>query len=160
MSQRWQVKDADSARLLDHICGHSSQLLALKSEASQVNLVSELASAIGDTHVESHKIAEAISVLDQQRALICGLQSAHLNAVKIAAALTEACKLAQDGAIDVGDVIDHARQALIDGTVKLSSVDELFDQSPGEVVTGTAEVQTAPSGQQQDILTQMLRSLK
>jgi hypothetical protein len=110
--------------------------------------------------VESQKIAEALSVLDQQRALICGLQSAHLNAVKIAAALTEACKLAQDGAIDVGDVIDHARQALIDGTVKLSSVDELFDQSPGDVISGVAEGQFAPTGQQQDILTQMLRSLK
>jgi hypothetical protein len=144
--------------LFDFICAKSAQIIALPSDSIPVKTVkvgSELTT-------ESSKIAEAVRVIDQQQALIGGLQSAHLQAVKIAAALAEATKLAQDGAIDVGDVFDFARRSLVNGTVKLSSVDDLFDQSPGEIITGAAaEVAgktAAPEGT--DILTRTLRDIR
>ena len=106
---------------------------------------------------DSSKIAEAIDVLNQQQALIGGLQLAHNNAVKVAAALTEAVKLAQDGMIDVSDVIEHTKRSLASGNVKLSSVDELFNLSPGEIVH---EAETTQSSGSADVLTQTIRDLR
>lgn len=104
----------------------------------------------------TEKIATALQVMTQQQALIGGLQSAHLDAVKIAAALAEAVKLAQDGAIDVCDIMEVARKAVKTGSVKLSSVDDLFEQSPGDLV-GTAK---EPGTGGTDPLTSTLRELK
>jgi len=152
----------DAAKVLEFIQGHSNHVLSLYKSGDNLQFSEKVASTvegIKEMNVESSKIAEAICIIDQQKDLIRGLQQAQLNSVKVAAALTEAVKLAQDGAIDVGDVIDYAKSSLINGTVKLSSVDELFDQSPGEVIQG---VETGGSkGQDQgiDILTQTLRGL-
>jgi hypothetical protein len=109
---------------------------------------------VKEASADVQKVAEAIGVINQQRDLICGLQFASLQNLKIAAALTESCKLAQDGAIDTSDVIDCARKLLANGSVKCSSVDEIFSQSPGEVIQCTEK----PT-QSADVLTQTLREL-
>jgi hypothetical protein len=137
--------------LLSFITGNSSRILSLQNNSVPVELLS-VKEASGD----SEKISQAIGVLNQQRDLIRGLQSAHLQCAKIAAALTEACKLAQDGAIDVEDVVEHARRLLKTGSVKLSAVDEEFSQTPGDVISAETDGESSSST---DVLTQTLRSL-
>ena len=135
--------------ILDFICSNSSQILALQQPQNSVNLLS-----VKEASADEQKVAEAIGVINQQRDLICGLQFASTQHLKIAAALTESCKLAQDGAIDVSDVIEHARRLLKNGSVKTSSIEEEFNQSPGDVI-----IEGKPEGQQADVLTQTLREL-
>lgn len=84
--------------------------------------------------IDPRKIAAAASVIGRQTALIGELKSAHSESVKVAAALAGAVKLAQDGAIDIEDVFDVAREAIEHGSVKLSCVDAVFDLSPGDIV--------------------------
>jgi hypothetical protein len=81
--------------------------------------------------VDAHKLASL--VIDKQANLISELQTAHNKVAEYAAALAQAVKLAQDGAIDVSDVLDHARQLINDRSVKLSAADDVFNQSPGEL---------------------------
>jgi hypothetical protein len=65
-------------------------------------------------------------------------------------------KLAQDGAIDVGDVLTFAQRSIADGTVKLSALDELsVAPAAGEPVNVGS---TAAPGQKLDVLTSYLRS--
>jgi hypothetical protein len=92
------------------------------------------------------KLAEAAAhALNQQNVLLGELHSAYVNQAKLAAALCQAVKLAKDGIIDVCDVEDTAQQLIKDGSVKLSSVDALFTESPGRIVeSGTATEQLDP----------------
>lgn len=103
--------------------------------------------------VDAQKLAS--HVIEKQAALISELHTEHHRVAKYAAALAQAVQLAEDGAIDVSDIKDHARQLIASGSVKLSAADDVFDQSPGElqgpVVKG--------SGERLDPLTKLLRSL-
>lgn len=110
-------------------------------------------------------MTKAASVIAQQDVLIGELQSARQHAVKTAAALAEAAKLAQEGRIDVEDLFEVADRLLKSGNVKLSSLDEVFDQSPGEIQGADAEAVTERSATPlaatgADTLTQALRSLR
>lgn len=134
--------------ILDFICSNSSRILELQNSTPVL-----YSTPVKVASTDTEKIAEAIDVINQQRDLIRGLQLAQLEAVKIAAALTEACKLAQDGAIDVTDVVDNAHKLLVSNSVKLSSIEE-FNASPGEIVAGN---ESTP--QDVDVLTQTLREL-
>lgn len=156
--------------MLDFLRLKSAEIMALPKPDSDINYSSnervvKLSGMLKGAQVDSletSKIAEALEVLTQQQALIGGLQLAHIDAVKVAAALTEAVKLAQDGAIDVSDVFNHARSALALGTVKLSSADDLFDQSPGEIIQGSEPEKKAAQqpSQQPDVLTQTIRTIR
>jgi hypothetical protein len=105
--------------------------------------------------IETHKLAAR--VISQQSNLISELQTEHLRVAKYAAALAQAVTLAQDGAIDVSDIQNHARQLISSGSVKLSAADDVFDQSPGEL-HGSSN-QSNASSSRLDPLTSMLRSL-
>ena len=131
------------------------------------------ASRNSEEGVPSEKVAKVVATLDRQNRLIGELRSAHLNSVKIAAALAGAVKLAQDGAIDNEDIFDVAREALLNGSVKLSALESVFEESPGEVVDdgktagGTAHPAPAipgfagpSSAREQDVLTATLRALR
>ncbi len=123
--------------------------------------VAALSRELQVNNLETTKIAQAVNVLTQQQALIGGLQQAHTDSVKVAAALTEAVKLAQDGAIDVSDVFDHARTLLMNGNVKISSAGEIFDQSPGDIVVEPKGPESEKKANQQaDALTQTLRTMR
>jgi hypothetical protein len=114
-----------------------------------------LTSASNHSTVDAQKLASF--VIDKQAALISELQAAHVKVAHHAAALAQAVKLAQDGAIDVSDIDDHARQLIHDGSVKLSAADDLFDQTPGELITRTENVS---GGQKLDPLTRYLREVQ
>jgi len=105
--------------------------------------------------VDTHKLAAR--VITQQSNLISELQTEHERVAKYAAALAQAVTLAQDGAIDVSDIQNHARQLIASGSVKLSAADDVFDQSPGELQGPVGR----PSGDtpRLDPLTSLLRSL-
>jgi hypothetical protein len=117
-------------------------------------------SAVESTTTEAMR--KAASAIAQQEALIGELQSARQKAVKAAAALVEATKLAQEERIDVADIFDVANRLITDGTVKLSSYDEAFDQSPGEIQEpAAAEDRAAPDAStRSDVLTATLRSMR
>jgi hypothetical protein len=100
------------------------------------------------------KLAHAARVLDQQNALLGELHSAYNKQAKLAAALCQAVKLAEDGVIDVVDVRSTARQLVADGSVKMSAVESMFMESPGQVVSSDA-----PARSQLDPLTAYLRSV-
>lgn len=136
---------------LDLIVSKRAEFISLPAEVQNSNICSESAPSMTDA-----KYANAIQVLDQQMALISGLQLALNRSVKVAAALAEAAKLAEDGVIDSSDVISHARQALEDDRIKMSSVNDIFNQSPGELI-GDAVVAAAASASA-DPLTQYLRN--
>lgn len=87
----------------------------------------------GSADVDPGKIASAVLAIDRLTSLVSDLQQAHDSSVKVAAALAGAVKLAQDGVIDVEDIFDIARESIERGSIKLSSVDEVFYEHPGEV---------------------------
>jgi len=101
------------------------------------------ASATGSEAVDSAKLAAAALAMDRLTNLIGELQQAHASSVKVAAALAGAVKLAQDGAIDVEDIFDITRDAIAHGSVKLSSIDELFSEQPGHLVGDDSEASAA-----------------
>lgn len=107
---------------------------------------------------DNEAILKAASVINQQQALLGELQSAHKNAVKIAAALVEAATLARDGAIGPEDILDHARRSIANDSVKISSAEEIFDLSPGKLdgPEQSAETGSTPT---MDPLTATLREL-
>lgn len=116
--------------------------------------------------LSSEAMAKAASTITQQQALIGELQSARQHAVKTAAALAEAAKLAQEGRIDLEDIFETADRLLKSGNVKLSSLDEAFDQSPGDLLGPEAEAETKRSDATSatapgaDVLTTALRALR
>jgi len=124
--------------------------------------------------IDPGKIAAAVLALDRLTSLVSELQEAHDSSAKVAAALAGAVKLAQDGVIDVEDVFDIARESIERGSVKLSAIDELFVEQPGELVGDEApeavkEATGRPvpgfsdaSGQHEptDVLTATLRLLR
>jgi hypothetical protein len=96
-----------------------------------------------------HKYAQ---VLEQQNALLGELHSAYSQQAKMASALCQAVKLANDGVIDVSDILSTANRLIADGSVKLSAVDSVFTETPGSVMKTEAEVAKL------DPLTSYLRS--
>lgn len=104
------------------------------------------------TRLEGAKLAHVANVLDQQNALLGELHSAYKEKAKLAAALCQAVKLAEDGVIDVSDVVDTARRLVTDGSVKMSAVDAAYEQTPGTLVQPTAQ-----AAGQMDPLTALLR---
>jgi hypothetical protein len=124
--------------------------------------------------IDPGKIAAAVLALDRLTSLVSELQEAHDSSAKVAAALAGAVKLAQDGVIDTEDIVDIARESIERGSVKLSAIDELFAEQPGELVEGDApETVKAATGRplpgfgdasgrhdQTDVLTATLRSLR
>jgi hypothetical protein len=105
--------------------------------------------------VDAQKLAS--HVIEKQAALISELQTEHHRVAKYAAALAQAVRLARDGAIDLDDVEEHARQLIASGSVKMSAADDVFDQSPGDLqVNGR---QSNDGEAKLDPLTKMLRSL-
>lgn len=137
-----------ATNILDFIIQERGSLLHLQNKQAAVNSSSSGLSP-----------SAAVFVLDQQSSLISGLQRALNESMKVAAALAEAAKLAEDGMIDSSDVLNHARRALVDGTVKVSSVNDIFDQSPGQVISGNASTHPTKSAAL-DPLTSALRSIK
>lgn len=107
------------------------------------------------TEVKCGDLRDAAGVIERQRTLIGELQSKHAHERKTAAALAQAVKLAQDGLIDVSDIGEHAHRLLKEGSVKQSSVDELFGLTPGEL-SGEAKA-TGSNGEKLDSLTRVLR---
>lgn len=105
--------------------------------------------------VDAQKLAS--HVITKQAVLISELQTEHHRVAKYAAALAQAVRLAQDGAIDVNDIQDHARQLIASGSVKLSAADDVFDQSPGELQGPVGR--PSGDGQRLDPLTSLLRQL-
>lgn len=88
----------------------------------------------GSAEIDPGKLASAVLAIDRLTSLVSDLQQAHDSSVKVAAALAGAVKLAQDGVIDVEDIFDIARESIERGSVKLSTIDELFHEQPGELV--------------------------
>lgn len=103
--------------------------------------------------IDGTKLAHVARILDQQNALLGELHSDLQQKTKMAAALCQAVKLAEDGVIDVSDIRDTARRLVADGSVKTSEIDALFNESPGTLVANAA-----PIAGQMDPLTSMLRS--
>lgn len=118
--------------------------------------LSKMAAPEGQADVPHKKLAAAAQTIDRLVDLVRELQQAQDKSVKAAAALAGAVKLAQDGAIDVEDILDNAREALNRGHVKLSAVDELYEEQPGDLVAGETKKATGDV----DILTGTLRSLR
>lgn len=106
-----------------HDAGNDMQTLAGKMAATNN----------GHAVIDPTKAAAAVLAIDRLTTLVSDLQQAHSSSVKVAAALAGAVKLAQDGVIDVEDIFDIARESLEHGTVKVSSVDALFNEKPGEL---------------------------
>lgn len=73
----------------------------------------------------TQKLAQAAEAIDQLISAVGKLRESRAENVKLAAALVDAVKLAQDGAIDVGDILTVAQRSLANGTVKLSALDDL-----------------------------------
>ena len=147
--------------------------LGLQLRDELVNSFMHRDSGHGDTTpVDTVKLAASAEAIEQLSSLVGELRSSSRQSLKVAAALAGAVKLAQDGAIDVEDIFDVAREATENGTVKLSSADQIFDLSPGEIVedagphvaqaTGPAVpgFLGAQGGSGTDILTATLRSLR
>lgn len=128
----------------------------------------------GYAEIDPTKLASAVLAIDRLTSLVGDLQQAHDSSVKVAAALAGAVKLAQDGVIDVEDIFDIARESIERGSVKLSTIDELFNEQPGELVGDDApEAVKAATGlpvpgfgdvsgrhDPTDILTSTLRGLR
>ncbi len=147
-----------------HDAGSDMRILAGKVAATDY----------GSAAIDPGKIASAVLAIDRLTSLVGELQQAHDSSAKVAAALAGAVKLAQDGVIDVEDIFDIARESLERGSVKLSSIDELFIEQPGEVEGGEApEAVKAATGQPipgfgdasgsrevPDVLTATLRGLR
>jgi hypothetical protein len=108
--------------------------------------------------MDTAKLAMAADTIEQLGSLVGELRSAHHQSAKVAAALAGAVKLAQDGIIDIEDVFDTARESLLDGTVKMSSIDEVFASDPGEIVEGKHAGGRTQDGM--DSLTAFLRSAR
>lgn len=119
---------------------------------------------------DASKLAHALSALDRLASLVGELRASHLNGIKVAAALTGAIKLAQDGAIDLEDVFETARKALQNGSVKLSAAGEAYTAELGELVGPARELPVQANGPhvtgysypdgEVDVLTAALRSLR
>jgi len=92
-------------------------------------------------------------VLEQQNALLGELHSAYTKQAKMASALCQAVKLANDGVIDVSDILNTANRLIADGSVKISAVDSVFAETPGSVM------KTGTEADKLDPLTSYLRSV-
>jgi hypothetical protein len=104
----------------------------------------------------TQKLAQAAEAIDQLLGVVDQLRDSRSQNVKLAAALVNAVKLAQDGVIDVGDGLTFAQRSIADGTVKLSALDELsVAPAAGEPVNVGSP---AAQGQKLDVLTSYLRS--
>lgn len=103
---------------------------------------------------DATKLAQASQVLHQLSDCVGELRSAGNASLKVAAALAGAVRLAQDGLIDCADIFQVAQEAIVNGTVKLASLEEAFSVSPGEL-TGPPT-----AGTQMDPLTATLRHLR
>ncbi len=143
-----------ATNILDFVLDKRAQLLHLPTKQAAIYSVSKEL-----TKTANISPSAAVFVIDQQSSVISGLQRALNESMKVAAALAEAATLAKDGMIDSSDVIDHARRALVDGNVKVSSVNDIFDQSPGRIVSGNASNQPMDKAAKLDPLTSQLRSL-
>jgi len=104
--------------------------------------------------VDAQKLAS--HVIEKQAALISDLQTEHHRVAKYAAALVQAVRLVRDGAIDLDDVEEYARQLVASGSVKVSAVDDVFDQTPGDL-QGNDSRQSG-GAEKLDPLTKILRS--
>lgn len=96
------------------------------------------------------KVAAAAASVEQLASLLEGLCAKHTDTVKAAQALVDAVKLAQDGLIDVGDILDHVAQT---SEVKVAEIGRLVSER-------TEEAEPAQSGHQArgtDALTSFLR---
>jgi len=122
-----QLRDA-LVSCTPHDAGNDMRTLAGKTAATDT----------GSAVIDPGKIASAVLAIDRLTSLVSDLQQAHDTSVKVAAALAGAVKLAQDGVIDIEDVFDIARESIERGSVKLSAIDELFAEQPGELEGDTA----------------------
>jgi hypothetical protein len=96
------------------------------------------------------KISAALVSIQQLSSLVEELQSARLDATKVAAALAGATKLASEGVIDPDQIFQEAARHLEDGPAKIAQVIE----QPLPVVGGSVA-----EGSTLDPLTQTLRTL-
>lgn len=112
--------------------------------------------------VDAAKLAMVPDTIEKLASLVGDLQSAHAMTVQVVATLAGAVKLAQDGAIDVEDVFDFAREAILNGNVKLSSVDMVFDLDAGELIESedSSSKHSASDEKTKDALTSYLRGVR
>ncbi len=103
----------------------------------------------------TQKLAQAAEALDQLLGVVDQLRDSRSQNVKLAAALVNSVKLAQDGVIDVGDILTFAQRSIADGTVKLSALDELATAPEVGELAATASRPTDPK---LDVLTSFLRT--
>lgn len=103
----------------------------------------------------TQKLAQAAQAIDQLLGVVDQLKESRSQNVKLAAALVHSVKLAQDGVIDVSDILNFAQRSIADGSVKLSALDEL---SVAPVVGEAVAVAPAGGNDKLDVLTGYLRS--
>lgn len=130
-----------------------SSLAAAKTAADSRNAATMTGS---DVELEQQLI-KAAATIGQLVSAVERVQSAHAQSVKFAAALADAARLAQDGVIDAGTILDVAKRQMSANAVKLSALDGLFTQQPGDLV---GEAKGSSNGAQLDVLTAYLRSLR
>lgn len=114
-----------------------AQLQSVRETALQVSKSCVLSDQSNDKTassgtVDSTKLAQAAAALDRLLAVTDDLRAAHSLAVKTAAALVQAVKMADDGLLDVSEILSHAREVVQEGSAKLATLGDLFDESPGE----------------------------
>ena len=98
------------------------------------------------------KLAQAAVAIDRLVDTVKDVSKAHQESAKLAEALTQSIKLAQDGAIDIEDIFEVAQRQLNEGSVKVSASRPL-----GEVVQPAAP--SASTAEGLDPLTSFLRSV-
>lgn len=143
-----------ATNILDFVLQKRANILHLQPK--QVGVYSQTDSKVATMTADVSPSA-AVFVIDQQSLIIRELRHSLNESVKVAAALAEAAMQAKDGIIDSSDIIDYARRAMVEGTVKVSSLNDAFDQSPGQL-QGNA-VNQSGSSDALDPLTSALRSI-
>lgn len=114
-----------------------AQLQSIRETALQVSRSCVLSDPSTDKTaspgtVDSTKLSQAAAAIDRLLAVTDDLRAAHTHAVKTAAALVQAVKMADDGLLDVSDILSHAREVVLEGSAKLAALGDLFNESPGE----------------------------
>ena len=143
-----------ATNILDFVLQKRANILPLQSKQVGVCLQRDLKIASVTADISQ---SAAVFVIDQQSLIIRELRHSLNESVKVAAALAEAAMQAKDGIIDSSDILDYARRAMVEGTVKVSSLNDAFDQSPGQL-QGNASNQSR-SSEALDPLTSALRSI-
>ena len=104
-------------------------------------------------HASPAKVAAAAQSVAQLADLVHELHAKHTETVKAAQALADAVKLAEDGLIDVADILEHAGHIR---EVKVAAVGRLVSEPDKTAEIATSDHQARGT----DVLTAFLRRNK